>query len=406
MDAEKGGTLGPLTMVICCSLAMVGIGLAGNYQSSDAASADSPSGSRDYTLLQTGGGSSVVKRDGTLSTQGSGALYYRRDGTLATQGSGSLYIKRDGTLATQGSGSLYLKRDGTLESQSSGGIIFNPRTGELGAEEAESSTAEGAAAVAVLKRGPNGIEFDPSADGFGFANYGIGPGLRTDVVGIDTESARAVLGNSAVCNSEADQCIPTDRAKRWIRAANKLASGGHCFGMALAALLGFQGDRSAGFTGPAGAQTLESQPSLQRSIATLQASQDTVEVEKARQVVTPNGAVAALTESFSKPQAERFLVTIANRNPKDGSRTQGHALVPFGIYAGVNDMSYIATYDSNAPGETTAIQIDSRANTWTYVSGGITYDGKGELQLISTSTLDHKPLHPDLDVDPPESVDN
>ena len=80
--------------------------------------------------------------------------------------------------------------------------------------------------------------------------------------------------------------------------------------------------RRGRFSGPAAAQTLQSQPALQRSLATWQASQDTFEVERARQTVTANDAVTALTAAFKNPQAGQFMMTVANKDPNTGQRTR------------------------------------------------------------------------------------
>ena len=320
-------------LVVCASaLVAVGLGFAGGVSESVTTASAAPDDSRDHSILKQGsGGSYFDKHSGSLSTQGSGALVMKRDGTLNTQGSGGLIVKRDGTLVTQGSGRLIYKRDNTLSTQGSGALYLK-RDNEAGgnAEDSEVPLAV-AEPVAALTRGAGQLAFDSSSDGFGFQNYAIGTGPdEKNVSGITTDSARAVLGDAAVCKPGTDPCAPTAKAKTWIDESNKLGKYGQCFGMA-AALVGFQGDADAGFSSPAAAQTLESQPVLQRALATWQASQDTVEVERARQTLTANDAVTALTAAFKDPQAGQFMMTIANRGPKTGQRTQGHALAPYGF---------------------------------------------------------------------------
>ena len=365
-------------LVVCASaLVVVGLGFAGGVNQSVTTASTAPDDNRDYTLNTQGSGGLIVKRDGTLMTQGSG---------------GGLILKRDNTLNTQGSGGLILKRDNEV-----GGAT----------EDSEVPVAV-AEPVAALRRGAGELAFDPSSDGFGFGNYAIGTGPdQKNVAGITTNSARAVLGDAAICKPGVEPCSPTAKAKTWIDESNKLGKYGQCFGMAAAALVGFQGGADAGFSGPAAAQTLESQPALQRSLATWQASQDTFEVERARQTVTANDAVTALTAAFKNPQAGQFMMTVANKDPNTGQRTQGHALAPYAVFSlEGSDDKYIAAYDPNTPGSAAVVHVDSAANTWTYASGSLTYDGKGDLQLVPLSALTTKPLNPDLDVDPPESVDS
>lgn len=375
MSRSERGAVGAVSTVVCSALVVVGLGWAGSVTQASAIDASAASGSRDYmsanagTSLGDGGG---VGRDGTFTYQGTG-VFRSPDGTFETHGSGP---------------------------------HLNPRTGGLADGSSASLPSDGVTAEAVLKRGPNEVEFDPRADGFGFANYGIGAGQRTDLRGVDSDSARAVLGDQAVCKDQAGTCVPTVKAKRWIDSSNKLAIGGQCFGMAAAALVGFHGKQAAGFSGPAGVQTLEAEPELQRSIATWQASQDTFEVENARRSVTANEATAALVDSFTNPQAEHFMLTVANRDPKTGARIQGHALVPFGVFRGDDGVRYIATYDPNVPRATTAVKVNPDSGSWTYAAGSLTYDGKGDLQLIPAAALETKPLNPDPDKDPPGSVDD
>lgn len=367
-------SVGVISVAACSALVVVGLGLAGSATQMTASGTTGPTAGRDYTLNSRGSGALIVKRDGTLASQGSGGLIVKRDGELSEQGSGnSMYLNRSGALAAGGSD---VESPGTLT------------------------------AVATLRQGGQGVDFDPTTDGFAFANYGIGKGQRTDVLGIDSQSARVVLGDQVVCGTQTSPCMPTTEVTKWIDSGNALAIGGQCFGMAASSLLGFQGNRSSGFSGTAGVQNLEAQPELQRSLATWQASQDTLEIEGARRSVTANEATAALVDSFNDPAAERFMITVANKDPKTGSRIQGHALVPFGVFRGADGSQYIATYDPNVPGATTAIAVNPSSNTWTYEPGGAFYDGKGELELIPASALVTQPLHPDPDVDTVDSVDN
>lgn len=335
--------------------------------------------------------SSTNGRDHSLVTQGSGGLVFKRDGTLSSQGSGGgMYLKRDGSLNTQGSGRLILKRDNTL---ADGGVAA--QDSEVLAEP-----------TAVLHRGPQRLAFEPESDGFAFENFAGGVGDHQHVARIDADSAASVLGSDHVCQSQAQPCQPNSKAKAWIAASNDLAKYGNCFGMATAALIGFEGNSLAGFSGPAGAQSLVGDARLQRSIATWQAAQDTVEVEKARQNVTANQALTKLSASFGQPGSDHYLLSVANRDPKTGDRTQGHVVVPFAVFAGADANSYIGVYDPNVPGTTTVVAIDSNTDTWRYEPGALTYDGSGQLQLIPASALTRQPLTPDLDIDTPATTDS
>ncbi len=201
--------------------------------------------------------------------------------------------------------------------------------------------------------------FDPSIDGFGFANWG-----DTGVIGV-TEMI-ALFGRKKVCASgTGDKCVMYPAAKQWADQVNEAMAGGHCEGMAVLSTRLFLGDDAIDALDPNAGATIELDPSDRDVISAIEmwfATQyldPVVSAYKASQKLTPTEIASALIDGLA--DGSGYTIGIYS---EDG----GHAVTPLGV-GFVGDQVAISIYDNNYPGTVQRIMIDPDQETWSYAAG-------------------------------------
>lgn len=227
------------------------------------------------------------------------------------------------------------------------------------------------------------LGFRPDRDGFSFENFTDGPaGLE-----LDAGDVRALLGEQACADGAgvAENCSLSAKADEFLRDNQRLAAGGHCEGLSILSLLFFSGDRDPADFGSDTVYDLhlESNAALEREILQWHATQLTAESLEASLRVTPVEALDILADSFSGG-GELYTLGIYNRD-STGAVVDGHAMVPFAIEHLGDGKVALDVYNTNAPGESSAVEIDARADTWSYQGVNVLYDGSGPLELTPLS---------------------
>lgn len=201
--------------------------------------------------------------------------------------------------------------------------------------------------------------FSPNTDGFNFQNY-------TNMDGVTNLTAAELhrFFGDAACESGTTgaSCRPTPQAQQWMEQTNQIMNGGHCEGMAILSLRMFLGQqRASDFGAMTTNQLAFTNPALQREIAYWFATQTLEPITRARIQGTPTEIVDRLRQSFS--MSERY--TIAFFKP---DWTGGHAVTPYDVQDMGPGRTDILVYDNNFPNQERRIEVDTNANTWSYVA--------------------------------------
>lgn len=200
--------------------------------------------------------------------------------------------------------------------------------------------------------------FNPSVNGFSFANYG-----GSQYSGITSVEMRRLFGKN-VCSSAVQtdgSCTLTPGGQRWMEETNSYMLFGRCEGMAVLSVLMFNGQLKPQDFGAARVSdlVLEGNTKLQREIAywfTTTRVQKTATVKR-----SPNDVLAALRASITR-NGSPFGTLRFSKVDHSGA----HSVTPISIVERPNNQVAISVYDSNYPGETREITIDTAANTWFY----------------------------------------
>src|ERR1700722_19897043 len=95
-----------------------------------------------------------------------------------------------------------------------------------------SDSASGAAVSAhITGKVVASLGFNPSKDGFNFANYGFIAGTE-----LDAHVMREMFGNVVCATAPSDSCTLTPAAAQWAAQVAQDMFGGHCFGFSMTAL--------------------------------------------------------------------------------------------------------------------------------------------------------------------------
>ena len=169
-----------------------------------------------------------------------------------------------------------------------------------------------------------------------------------------------------VCSSlEGDSCILTPQAEQWMEQQNKGMGGGHCEGFAALSVLMQRGQIDPALFGASGAFGLEidGNEKLQREIAYWFVTQGVLPMAQAEdKTLTPTEVVAKI-EAELKSGNESYTLGIYQPG-----YTAGHATTPYAVVEKENDIVWILHYDNNYPGEERRIEVDKKANTWSYTT--------------------------------------
>ncbi len=231
--------------------------------------------------------------------------------------------------------------------------------------------------------------FNPSVNGFNFANYGgLGYARLTSL------EMRRLFGPQ-VCISAVQpdgSCTLASPAIMWMQWANDSMRPGLCEGLAALSLLLYTHQLTVQDFGAA--QTidlaLEGNTKLQHEIAYWFA---TAMANRAATIKSsPNAVVAALRADFS---TKGYAFGTLRFSMPDGAG--GHAVVPISLTDRPNQQVAIGVYDVNYPRETRELLVDTSANTWFYSPDPtLTEDDyRGDAQ---TQRLGFAPLAPRMTV--------
>ncbi len=205
--------------------------------------------------------------------------------------------------------------------------------------------------------------FRPAANGFAFENYTTES--NPDASNLTPADMKRIFGD-AVCATTAGDCILTPAAQEWMDATNTDMGGGHCEGMAVLSSMFYyrQQDLSKFNVSAAKELKLDGNVALQREIATWWATQATAPTTAAIiEDKTPSEIVDILIENFKAGADAKDAYTLGIYKPEF---RDGHAITPYAISNQGNDKVWIMIYDNNNPGEERHIEVDRKANTWTY----------------------------------------
>jgi hypothetical protein len=206
--------------------------------------------------------------------------------------------------------------------------------------------------------------FDPSLDGFSFANWG-------DVGNLNAAGLIALFGRDAVCADDSTtSCVLYPAAREWALQVNEAMAGGHCEGMAVMAQRLYQGDISPAALDPAAASTFDlalEDPDVSGAI----------EVWWATQMLPP---VQEAYMSFHSLQPSEIAEELAYGLQSGAGYTMGiyspggaHAITPIAVLKQGN-LYTVAAYDNNYPGTVQHVEIDASTETWSYAAGATNPD--------------------------------
>jgi hypothetical protein len=239
---------------------------------------------------------------------------------------------------------------------------------------------------------PRTTGFDVAVHGFRFENFGD----DVDAVGMTTAEVVRLFGDDACTRGSGATCTLTPPARAWMREMNESMGGGRCEGMAVLSLLMYEGrvDPKA-FGGATAAQLrLEGNDKLQRELAYWFATQALSPTTEAVIAERPSVIVERLRQWFDTPGTSGGY-TLGIYQP-DGS--DGHAVTPIGLTERGPGRTDILVYDNNYPGQTRAIAVDTRAETWSYSGASNPADAEGRYEGdATTKTLDLTPTEARLE---------
>ncbi|MEY3640414.1 MAG: hypothetical protein RLZZ199_219 [Actinomycetota bacterium] len=198
----------------------------------------------------------------------------------------------------------------------------------------------------------------PQLNGWAFPNF---PSATFPDLNFDTADLVSMFGSGpAVCvDGVADPCTLTAEAAAWARMVNQARATGHCEGLVALA--------SARFNKAELPETvkLPSQEDEIRAVMRAFATQFVPEVQDSIQKWTKaslSEKVDELKRSFAADKLEYTLGVYVESG--------GHAVLPYAIEYPTPDVARIMVYDSNWPGRNRYVDVDLKAEKWTFSFAG------------------------------------
>ena len=239
--------------------------------------------------------------------------------------------------------------------------------------------------------------FRPMPNGLPFANYGGQLADGSQPTNLTVAEMQRLFGNTVCADAAAGKCDLTPEAQAWLESTNQQMAGGHCYGFSIAANLIWQGKLDVttfGATSTAGLD--DNNVELERALAYGWAMQLLQSVQSSEIDGTPEQILNKLREVLTAHPSETYTITLFKPD-----FTGGHAVTPYAVENKGNGLFDVLIYDNNWPGQTRAIAIDTKADTWTYDAAvnpsdpGSVYTGDAE-----TKTLSLFPSSPGLGTQP------
>lgn len=222
------------------------------------------------------------------------------------------------------------------------------------------------------------INFDPKIDGFGFENYGNENRLWQN--DLTVEDMIRFFGAKAVCSSgaTASDCVMKAAASEWMKKQLAGMNGGHCEGMATAAVrLKFGKSFKSREGSPESFQPTAKKVfdlKLDQTIGNYVAYYFTTQLFD--EVAAPSKSLSAggpvkVVEAFIqgvKSGNETYTLGFEKYDRATGKKSEGHAVTPISV-EDAGDKYIMKIYDNNYPGETRSITIEKEGKqTWKYTT--------------------------------------
>ena len=224
-----------------------------------------------------------------------------------------------------------------------------------------SSGGDGGASAGSDAPAPDGAvasAMQPQLNGWAFPNF---PSATFPDINFDTSDLVSMFGGGPeVCvDGIAEPCTLTAEAAAWARMVNQARATGHCEGLVALA--------SARFNKAELPETvkLPSQEEEIRALMRAFATQFVPEVQAAISKWTKASLadkVDELKKSFASDKLEYTLGVYVESG--------GHAVLPYAVEYPTPDIARIMVYDSNWPGRNRYVDVDLKAETWSFSFAG------------------------------------
>jgi hypothetical protein len=224
------------------------------------------------------------------------------------------------------------------------------------------------------------IGFRPSHDGYNFANF-------TDVRRSDltTDDLQHMLG-SAACLAPKPGCVLTAPNRAWVNLVLGDMRGGHCLGMTVSGLRFFRHIETPATYQPGALMTFDLlKPNIRRLISYYHVRQFFPPV------LTTADAPWPASHSQVLDQIRAALLSPAG-DPPDLSLCQSsnysvcHSVLPFAVSHDETSMKWwVWVDDSNYPGRSQFVVIDTQTNSWSYPPLG--WSGSGAVRTLLATPL-------------------
>ncbi len=224
-----------------------------------------------------------------------------------------------------------------------------------------SSGGDGGASAGSDAPAPDGAvasAMQPQLNGWAFPNF---PSATFPDINFDTSDLVSMFGGGPeVCvDGIAEPCTLTAEAAAWARMVNQARATGHCEGLVALA--------SARFNKAELPETvkLPSQEEEIRALMRAFATQFVPEVQAAISKWTKASLadkVDELKKSFASDKLEYTLGVYVESG--------GHAILPYAVEYPTPDIARIMVYDSNWPGRNRYVDVDLKAETWSFSFAG------------------------------------
>ena len=215
-----------------------------------------------------------------------------------------------------------------------------------------------AAGGGEVPEGPVAAGLQPVNDGWSFPNY---PSSSYPDVNFDASDLVAMFGaDETICiGGVAEPCELTAEAAAWARMVNQARASGHCEGLVALASSRFNNKETpATVQLPTEDETLHA---IMRAFATqfIPEVQDSINKWMAASL---EEKVAELKRSLATGKLEYTLGVYVAEG--------GHAVLPYAVEYPSPDVARIMVYDSNWPAKNRFVDVDLKAQTWTFSFSG------------------------------------